>query len=98
MIALASQSQLEAAEAPVNGRVCIFLPALLGGGAERAMVNLAAGFVRRGVPVDMVLGIVKGPTSRNSTKPFASCRCMPSGRSRSLGPFALSRARSAQSG
>jgi glycosyltransferase involved in cell wall biosynthesis len=61
MIALASPSRFDAAAAPVHGRVCIFLPALLGGGAERAMVNLAAGFIRRGVPVDMVLGIVEGP-------------------------------------
>ena len=42
-------------------RIAIFLPALAGGGAERAMVNLAGGFVRRGVAVDMVLGVVEGP-------------------------------------
>ena len=61
MIALADPIQIEAPLGPVTGSVCIFLPALLGGGAERAMVNLAEGFVRRNVPVDMVLGVVEGP-------------------------------------
>ena len=30
-------------------RVALFFPALLGGGVERVMVNLAAGFVRKGL-------------------------------------------------
>lgn len=35
--------------------VALFLPDLSGGGAERVMVNLAEGFARRGLRVDMVL-------------------------------------------
>jgi glycosyltransferase involved in cell wall biosynthesis len=36
-------------------RIALFLPDLSGGGAERMMVNLAAGFSRRGFRVDMIL-------------------------------------------
>ncbi|HEV7301959.1 MAG TPA: glycosyltransferase [Tepidisphaeraceae bacterium] len=39
----------------------IFLPALSGGGAERAMVNLAGGLLARGVRVDLVLARATGP-------------------------------------
>jgi len=49
---------------PVAGhdkRVAVFLPALAGGGAERSMVNLCGGFVRRGAGVDLVLGQAEGP-------------------------------------
>lgn len=42
-------------------RVGFFLPSLFGGGAERVAVNLARGFVERGVAVDMVLGLAAGP-------------------------------------
>jgi glycosyltransferase involved in cell wall biosynthesis len=42
-------------------RFAIFLPALSGGGAERAMVNLAGGLVSRAVAVDLVLGMASGP-------------------------------------
>lgn len=35
--------------------VCLFLPSLTGGGAERAAVNLLEGFVERGLKVDLVL-------------------------------------------
>lgn len=43
---------------PLTGRtphVALFLPDLSGGGAEKVMVNLAEGFARRGLRVDMVL-------------------------------------------
>jgi len=42
-------------------KLAIFLPTLCGGGAERVMVNLACGFVRHGLRVDMVLGQAEGP-------------------------------------
>ena len=42
-------------------RVAIFLPSLRGGGAERVMVNLARGFVERGLQVDLVLAKAEGP-------------------------------------
>ena len=37
--------------------LALFLPSLDGGGAERAILNLAAGFSKRGFPVDIVLAI-----------------------------------------
>jgi glycosyltransferase involved in cell wall biosynthesis len=45
----------------VNHRIALFLPLLTGGGAERVMVNLASGFARRGLPVDLVLVAARGP-------------------------------------
>ncbi len=42
-------------------KVALFFHALLGGGVERVMINLARGFVSRGLEVDMVLGRVTGP-------------------------------------
>lgn len=42
-------------------RLCLFLPSLAGGGAERVMVNLANGFVKRGLGVDLVLAKAEGP-------------------------------------
>lgn len=42
-------------------RLAIFLPALYGGGAERAALNLAFGFAHLGIPVDLVLAQAKGP-------------------------------------
>jgi len=42
-------------------RLGIFLPSLRGGGAERVMVNLARGFVERGLQVDLVLAKAEGP-------------------------------------
>lgn len=41
--------------------IALYLPNLDGGGAERMMVNLSHGFVRRGVTVDLVLAAAKGP-------------------------------------
>ncbi|MGC8494382.1 MAG: glycosyltransferase [Syntrophobacteraceae bacterium] len=41
-------------------RLAIFLPALPGGGAERVMLNLAAGFTARGHAVDLVLAKAEG--------------------------------------
>lgn len=46
-------------------RFAIFLPSLYGGGAERAMINLAHGLVDRGFTVDLVLGQRKGPYLAN---------------------------------
>ncbi len=45
----------------VRPDIAIFLPALLGGGAERVMVNLARGFYERGYRVDIVLAKAEGP-------------------------------------
>ncbi len=46
---------------PPAHRVCIFLPSLAGGGAERVMVTLANGFTARGRDVFMVLAEGSGP-------------------------------------
>ena len=40
---------------PLKPLICIFLPDLRGGGAERVAVNLANAFIQRGHSVDMVL-------------------------------------------
>jgi len=42
-------------------RIALFLPSLRGGGAERVMVNLARGFVERGLQLDLVLAKAEGP-------------------------------------
>lgn len=42
-------------------RVAMFLPALAGGGAERVVLNLAAGFATRGFATDLVLAQAEGP-------------------------------------
>jgi glycosyltransferase involved in cell wall biosynthesis len=42
-------------------RLAMFLPSLDGGGAERVVLNLAAGFARRGIPTDLVLSSSAGP-------------------------------------
>lgn len=41
-------------------RISIFLPALAGGGAERAMLHLAEGLAERGIKTDLVLAEAKG--------------------------------------
>ncbi len=43
-----------------NQRISFFLPTLAGGGAERAMLHLAEGFVDRGFEVDLVLAEASG--------------------------------------
>jgi glycosyltransferase involved in cell wall biosynthesis len=42
-------------------KIAIFLPSLSGGGAERAMLNLAHGLAGRGCAVDLVLAQANGP-------------------------------------
>ncbi len=44
-----------------SGRIALYLPNLDGGGAERMMVNLASGFVKRGLATDLVLAEARGP-------------------------------------
>jgi glycosyltransferase involved in cell wall biosynthesis len=44
-----------------NKRIAIFLPGLYDGGAERVMLNLAAGLIRHGYLVDLVLVQAEGP-------------------------------------
>ncbi len=41
--------------------LAIFFHSLFGGGAERAMLNLATGFSQRGLSVDLVLLRKEGP-------------------------------------
>ena len=41
--------------------IAFFLPSLAGGGAERVMLNLAAGFCDRGFRTDIVLASAEGP-------------------------------------
>jgi glycosyltransferase involved in cell wall biosynthesis len=45
----------------VGDRLCLFLPSLAGGGAERSLVLLANGFAARGHDVDLVLVKQHGP-------------------------------------
>jgi glycosyltransferase involved in cell wall biosynthesis len=42
-------------------KVCIFLPGLYGGGAERAMLKLAEGIASRGHAVDLMVSRAEGP-------------------------------------
>jgi glycosyltransferase involved in cell wall biosynthesis len=44
-------------------RLAIYLPTLVGGGAERVLLNLADGFAQRGYPVDFVLAQREGAFS-----------------------------------
>lgn len=50
-------------------RLAIFLPSLTGGGAERAMLNLAHGLAGRDCSVDLVLAQAKGPYLREVRPP-----------------------------
>ncbi len=49
-------------------KLALFLPSLAGGGAERVMLNIANGFVERGIEVDLVLGQLTGPYTREVSK------------------------------
>jgi glycosyltransferase involved in cell wall biosynthesis len=42
-------------------RIAVYLRLLSGGGAERILINLMQGFLRRGVKVDLVLNKIDGP-------------------------------------
>ncbi len=44
-----------------HGDLAFFLPTLEGGGAERVMLNLAAGFAERGFQTDLILASAEGP-------------------------------------
>jgi glycosyltransferase involved in cell wall biosynthesis len=44
-----------------SGRVALFVPSMKGGGAEKAMINLASGFISRGLQVDLILFEKVGP-------------------------------------
>lgn len=43
------------------GKIALYCPSLHGGGAERVMLTLAAGFTQMGYPVDLVLAKAEGP-------------------------------------
>ena len=43
-----------------EGAIAFFLPSLVGGGAERVIVNLAQGITDRGIAVDLVLAAAEG--------------------------------------
>jgi glycosyltransferase involved in cell wall biosynthesis len=43
-----------------RGRIAFFLPSVRGGGAQRVIINLIQGIVRRGQPVDLALAIHDG--------------------------------------
>jgi glycosyltransferase involved in cell wall biosynthesis len=45
---------------PSRGPIAFFLPSLVGGGAERVVLNLMQGITERGLPVDLVLASVYG--------------------------------------
>ena len=46
---------------PAARPIAVFLPNLDGGGAERVLLTLAAGFAARGRPTDLVLADASGP-------------------------------------
>jgi glycosyltransferase involved in cell wall biosynthesis len=46
---------------PGQRQLAIFVPAMYGGGAERAMLKLARGISARGYAVDLVLALAEGP-------------------------------------
>jgi len=45
---------------PARVKLALFLPSLVGGGAERVMVNLAHGFAEAGLDVDLLLSRAEG--------------------------------------
>lgn len=45
----------------ISRRLAFFIPELYGGGAQRVMLNLAAGLVGKGYPVDLVVVTAAGP-------------------------------------
>jgi glycosyltransferase involved in cell wall biosynthesis len=68
--------------------IALFAPSLVGGGAERVLINLAEGLVARGLPVDIVLSEAKG-TYLEQVPPGARVVDLRSGRVRwSLRPLA----------
>jgi glycosyltransferase involved in cell wall biosynthesis len=59
-----SDSEKQMLPSPPKSRttdIAIFLRGLYGGGAEKAMLNLARGFIDRGLQVDLVLARAAGP-------------------------------------
>jgi glycosyltransferase involved in cell wall biosynthesis len=56
-----SSSGLSERKTSVETKLAIFIPSLAGGGAERAMLNLAHGLADYGCAVDLVLTQAKGP-------------------------------------
>lgn len=51
-------------------KLAIYLPSLAGGGAERAMLNLAQGLTERGCAVDLVLARAQGPYLKEVDEPI----------------------------
>lgn len=45
----------------VKPKLALFLPDLNGGGAERVMLTLAKGFIKKGIQVDLLLAHAQGP-------------------------------------
>ena len=61
-VSLDAGSNSAGARTSIEGRrLALFVPSLEGGGAERVMVNLAAGFAGRGFATDLVLARATGP-------------------------------------
>ncbi|MEM8770213.1 MAG: glycosyltransferase [Pseudomonadota bacterium] len=52
---------MQAANGECANHICVFLPSLAGGGAERVMVTLANGFAANGRRTDLVLANKTGP-------------------------------------
>jgi glycosyltransferase involved in cell wall biosynthesis len=71
-----------------SGPIALFLPSLVGGGAERVIVNLAQGMTERRLPVDVVVAAAEGPLVAQ-LPPKARLIDLRAGRVlRSLGPLA----------
>jgi hypothetical protein len=51
-------------------KLAIYLPSLAGGGAERAMLNLAQGLAERGCGLDLVLARAHGPYLKEVHEPI----------------------------
>jgi glycosyltransferase involved in cell wall biosynthesis len=72
----------------VSRPIAFFLPSLRDGGAERVTVNLVAGMVEKGFPVDVVLAAAEGPYLGLVPSPARVIDLKSSRVLRSLGPFA----------
>jgi glycosyltransferase involved in cell wall biosynthesis len=59
------------ARVPKPPHVCIFLPSLAGGGAERIMLALGAEFARRGVVTELLVASAKGDLAEHVPREIA---------------------------
>lgn len=58
---LRSEAKRSVVKIGSNRKIAVFIPSLCGGGAERVILNLVNGFVKRDVSVDLILAACEGP-------------------------------------